>query len=122
MSFLDFFDGIFGSAKDPDHECSKNPQDLWGIFKWSGEHHFKQVALIRPWGALDWHDYEVQITCALCGVTIDCFGVTEAKLVKYGVSVEKLAECRRKEDWVKVIQNEIPNHTEVKPKSHYQGL
>jgi len=104
MSLLNFFGGLFGAAKGTDNECVENPQSLWGIFKWHGEHHYKQVALIKPWGALDWHKYEVQITCALCGITTDCGGISEAKMVKYGVPIEKLAECRRKDDWVEVKQ------------------
>ena len=104
MSLLNFLDGLFGVAESSDAKCSENPQSLFKIFKWSGEHHYKQVGLICPWGALSWHKYEMQIECKLCGVTRDFFGVSEAKLVKHGVPLEKLAECRRKDTWVKVKQ------------------
>jgi hypothetical protein len=100
-AIANFFDGIFAPSVSSADQCVKNPESFL-FFKWYGRHIYKRAGLIKPWGALDWHMYEVNVECSKCGITRDFFGKTEAELVRGGISIEKLAECRRKDDWIKV--------------------
>lgn len=92
--------------KNPNSECPGNPQSHLWILKWLGPHKYERNSLmISPWGALAWHKYEAQAVCNLCNAAMHSLGISEATLIEADIPTEKLAECRRKSNWVQVYED-----------------
>jgi len=73
--------GLF--FESPDVRCVKNVKRFL-FFSWHG-YHKPKILRVQRWGAISWHEYEVELQCELCGAKLHRFGITHSEMLLAGI-------------------------------------